>query len=244
MSHAHEGELWLSLCVLKLISGKLWQVFCSSARNAEGTSLSFQASVPCIAGLFVLTGCRGPPQSIVLPTQNRLIGGITVEYTPKKVFVLDGENYLELSCAEFRQQASITYQGRRFISLHGMLMEVSEDAYKAFYKDKRRQKYLNERSDDNGDFSYDMLTTDEFNGEDILVDEVADTAGQAERNLLLDKLRNALEQLSLDERQLIQALYVNQQTEREYAAQIGVYHNAIHYRKEQLLARLKKLLKK
>lgn len=33
------------------------------------------------------------------------------------------------------------------------------------------------------------------------------------------------------------------ETEREYASQIGVYHNAIHYRKEQILARLKKLLR-
>ena len=165
-----------------------------------------------------------------------------VEYTPKKVFVLENGTYLELSCTEFRRR-EYTYHGRRFIPLHGMLMEVPEDAYKAFYKRKRREKYLKDRSKDNGDFSYDMLTMDDFNGEDILVDTVADTQGQAERNLLLDKLRNALEQLSADDRELIQALYINQQTEREYAAQIGVYHNAIHYRKERLLAKLKKLLR-
>ena len=96
-----------------------------------------------------------------------------MEYTPKKVFVLDGKTYLELSYAEFRQQKD-TYHGRRFIPLHGMLMEVPEGDYKAFYKRKRREKYLKKRSKDNGDFSYDMLTTDEFNGEDILVDAVAD----------------------------------------------------------------------
>ena len=86
-----------------------------------------------------------------------------MEYTPKKVFVLDGKTYLELSYAEFRQQKD-TYHGRRFIPLHGMLMEVPEDAYKAFYKRKRREKYLKDRSKDNGDFSYDMLTTDEPQG--------------------------------------------------------------------------------
>ncbi len=165
-----------------------------------------------------------------------------MEYTPKKVFVLEDGTYLELSCAEFRRGED-TYHGRRFIPLHGMLMEVPEDEYKAFYKERRRQKYLAERSRDNGDFSYDMLTTDEFNGEDILVDTVADTAEQAERSLLLDKLRSALEELSLDDRQLIQALYVKQQTEREYASQIGVYRNGVHYCKEQILARLKKLLR-
>lgn len=90
-----------------------------------------------------------------------------MEYTPKKVFVLENGTYLELSCSEFRQKGD-TYSGRWFIPSHGMLMEVPEDAYKAFYKRKRRDKYLKERSKGNGDFSYDMLTTDEFNGEDIL----------------------------------------------------------------------------
>ena len=165
-----------------------------------------------------------------------------MEYAPKKVFVLEGKTYLELSYTEFRQQAD-AYQGRRFISLHGMLMEVSEDAYKAFYKDKRRQKYLNERSNDNGDFSYDMLTTDEFNGEDILVDTVADTAGKAEKNILLDKLRESLRQLSPNDQQLIQALYVQQMTEREYASICGIYHNAIHKQKKRILSKLKENLK-
>lgn len=165
-----------------------------------------------------------------------------MEYTPKKVFVLDGKTYLELSYAEFRQQRD-TYQGRRFIPLHGMLMEVSKDAYKSFYKDKRRQKYLNERSDDNGDFSYDMLTTDEFNGEDILVDAVADTQGEAEKNLLLDKLRQGIDSLSGYEQQLLHQLFSQRLSERTIADMYGVSQVAIHKQKARTLAKLKKLLK-
>ena len=165
-----------------------------------------------------------------------------VEYTPKKVFVLDDGRYLELSYTEFRQQKG-TYYGRKFIPLHGMLMEVSADAYKAFYKDKRRQKYLNERSDDNGDFSYDMLTSDEFNGEDILVDEVADTAGQAEKNLLLDKLRQTITLLSADEQRLLHQLFKQRLSERTIADMYSVSQVAIHKQKTRTLAKLKKLLK-
>ena len=165
-----------------------------------------------------------------------------MEYTPKKVFVMEDGTYHELSYAEFRQQAA-TYHSRRFISLHGMLMEVSEDAYKAFYKDKRRQKYLNERSNDNGDFSYDMLTTDEFNGEDILVDEAADTAGEAEKNLLLDKLRQAITLLSADEQRLLHQLFNQRLSERTIADMYSVSQVAIHKQKARTLAKLKKLLK-
>lgn len=164
-----------------------------------------------------------------------------MEYAPKKVFVLDGKTYLELSCAQFLRQKD-TYQGRRFIPLHGMLMEVSEDAYKAFYKDKRRQKYLKERSSDNGDFSYDMLTTDDFNGEDILVDTVADTAGQAEKNLLLDKLQKVITLLSADEQRLLYQLFDQQLSERTIANMYGVSQVAIHKQKARTLAKLKKLL--
>lgn len=164
-----------------------------------------------------------------------------MKYAPKKVFVLDGNTYLELTSEQFCQQKE-QYTGRRFLPLHGMLMEVSEADYKEFYREQRRQKYLDERSASNGDFSYDMLTTDEFNGEDILVDVLSATADQAEKKIYLDKLRKTLTQLSNNERQLIQALYFDQLSEREYAAQIGVYHNAVHYRKGQILAKLKKAM--
>ena len=100
---------------------------------------------------------------------------------------------------------------------------------------------LNERPDDNGDFSYDMLTTVEFNGEDILVDEVADTAGQAERNLLLDKLRLVIAGLSDGERQLLDALYYQGLTERDWSAQSGIPQKTINDRKKRLLIRLRKI---
>ena len=166
-----------------------------------------------------------------------------MEYTPKKVFVLEDGTYLELSCAEFRQKED-TYQDRRFIPLHGMLMEVPEDSYKAFYKRKRREKYLKDRSKDNGDFSYDMLTTDEFNGEDILTDETADTQGEAERNLLLDKLKGVLVDLSDSERELIDALFAQGLSEREWSAQTGIPQKTINNRKRSLLLKLRKIFEK
>ena len=166
-----------------------------------------------------------------------------VEYTPKKVFVFENGTYLELSYAEFSQRRDI-YQDRRFIPLHGMLMEVSEHDYKAFYRGKRHEKYLKERSRDNGDFSYDMLTTDEFNGEDIMVDTAADTQGLAERNLLLDKLKKALVVLPDSDRQLIDALFTHGLSEREWSALSGIPQKTINDRKKRLLLKLRKIFEK
>lgn len=55
-----------------------------------------------------------------------------------------------------------------------MIMEVSEKEYIGFYRNKRRQKYLDEQRRDNGDVSYDALNSDEINGEEILIAELPD----------------------------------------------------------------------
>ncbi|WP_322204460.1 sigma factor-like helix-turn-helix DNA-binding protein [Acutalibacter intestini] len=162
-----------------------------------------------------------------------------MKYPPRKVFVLEDGVYEELTYAQFNQKKTC-YAGRRFIPLHGMLMEVSESDYKAFYKDKRRQKYLDERSAKNGDFSYDMLTTDEFNGEDILVDMASDTAGDVEKKIMLDNLRLEFKRLSEDEQKILYLIYGQRLSERAVAERFHVSQNAIHRRKVQILAKLRK----
>lgn len=162
-----------------------------------------------------------------------------MKYPPRKVFVLEDGVYEELTYAQFNQKKTC-YTGRRFIPLHGMLMEVSESNYKAFYKDKRRQKYLDERSAKNGDFSYDMLTTDEFNGEDILVDMASDTAGDVENEIMLDNLQLEFKRLSEDEQKILYLIYSQQLSERAVAERFHVSQNAIHRRKVQILAKLRK----
>ena len=111
---------------------------------------------------------------------------------------------------------------------------------KTSYKDKRRQKYLDERSAKNGDFSYDMLTTDEFNGEDILVDMASDTAGDVEKKIMLDNLRLEFKRLSEDEQKILYLIYSQRLSERAVAERFHVSQNAIHRCKVQILAKLRK----
>ena len=71
-----------------------------------------------------------------------------MKYAPKKVFIIKDGGYQELTyeayCALCESDSS--YKDKRFIPLHGMLMEVTEDDFKEFYRNQRRQKYLEERS--------------------------------------------------------------------------------------------------
>lgn len=160
-----------------------------------------------------------------------------MKYAPNKVFILENGSYVEISYEELcrRNENDKNYEDKLFLPLHGMLMEVTADEYRTFYKNVRRQKYLKELSTANGDFSYDILTTDDFNGQDILVDEEQYVEEIVEKNTLLDKLNTCLPMLSVEEREIIQMIFFEELTEREVAKKQGISQVAVHKRKQRIL---------
>lgn len=162
-----------------------------------------------------------------------------MKYAPKKVFILEKGNYKEITYSELKQ---LEQADKFFLPLHGMLMEVTEETYRDYYRDKRRQRYIDERSRLNGDVSYNALDTDETLGEDVFADEKTDVEAEVINKMTVAELRKAFLLLSPDERELITAIYIQNLTEREYAKQKGVYHNAVHKRKLRILEKLKKFL--
>lgn len=84
-----------------------------------------------------------------------------------------------------------------------------------------------------------------------LADQEVQFAGETEsveetvlRKIQYAQLHKALSLLSDDERELIDRLFFQNQTEREAAADMGIYHNAIHKRKNRILGKLKNFLEK
>lgn len=166
------------------------------------------------------------------------------KYANAKCFILSPEGYLEITYSELcrRRDIDTAYENKKFIPLHGMLMEVTPEEYIRFYQEQRRQKYLDERSESNGDISVDMLTTDAMNGADILVSPEEPVDEQAIRQVMMDKLKSALLLLTADEMDLIYALFYEGLTERQYADQKGVYRNAVHKKKQRILKKIKNFL--
>lgn len=78
-----------------------------------------------------------------------------MKHIPKKVFILEDSKYIETTYEEFnrRKQADESYREKRFLSMHGMLMEVTKEEYLSYYKEKRRQRYIEERAKKFGTFS-------------------------------------------------------------------------------------------
>lgn len=66
------------------------------------------------------------------------------KYAPRKVFILENGEYVELTYEEFEscKANDPTYEDRYFIPVQGFLMEVSKEHYKDFYRAKEREAYL------------------------------------------------------------------------------------------------------
>ena len=169
-----------------------------------------------------------------------------MKYAPKKVFILENGKYKEITYSELQEleQSDKAYLEKFFLPLYGMLMEVTEETYKAYYKDKRRQKYIDERSLLNGDVSYDALDTDETLGAEGFADTKTDVEAAVINKMTVSELRKAFLLLSPDERELIKVLFIDGATERKAAEIYGISQVAIHKRKNRILAKLKDFLEK
>ena len=87
-----------------------------------------------------------------------------------------------------------------------------------------------------------MLTTDDFNGEDILISPDMSVEETVDHNMLLEKLKDCLSQLTKDEMYLITALFFEGFSERKLSEITGIPQKTIDDRKHQILIKLKGFL--
>lgn len=74
-------------------------------------------------------------------------------------------------------------------------------------------------------------------------EETASAEEQALQNIQTQQLHKALLLLSDDERDLIERLFFQEQTEREIAAVYGLSQNAVNKRRKRVLDKLRELIK-
>ena len=166
-----------------------------------------------------------------------------MKYAPKKVFIKENNIYIEITNEEHeaRKATDKQYAKRWFIPMHGMLMEVEEDFYKDFYRQKERDDYLSWRAK-NKDISYNDYDTEECSGEDMLIDPDDDVATQVTDKLMLEKLRSVLPLLPEDEYKLIHEHYFLGISQVELSALYGRNQSNISRKIARILEKLKNFL--
>ena len=165
---------------------------------------------------------------------------------PKAVYIIENGGYTELTYEEFcrREQICPLYADKLFLPLYGSLMEVSKEDYEEYYRQRNRQIYIDRRASRNGDVSYNALTTDEFNGEDILIAEQPDVCDTVVESIMTDKLKEAILKLTDEEQLLIYRHYYADIPGTELAEIYGVSQQAISKRIAKIRVKLKNLLEK
>ena len=165
---------------------------------------------------------------------------------PKAVYIIENGGYTELTYEEFRRLVQICplYADKLFLPLYGSLMEVSKEDYEEYYRQRNRQIYIDRRASRNGDVSYNALTTDEFNGEDILIAEQPDVCDTVVESIMTDKLKEAILKLTDEEQLLIYRHYYADIPGTELAEIYGVSQQAISKRIAKIRVKLKNLLEK
>ena len=129
----------------------------------------------------------------------------------------------------------------KFIPIDNRMYEATPEQFQEWKREQNRKAYLKTTVPKPTVIPLEATDSDGTQLYEHVPDQDVDVAKEATLNLMLEALRNALLQLSEDERQLIHALFCEGLTEREYAKVIGISQPAVHKRLVKLLGKLRKL---
>ncbi|MDL2301063.1 sigma-70 family RNA polymerase sigma factor [Lachnospiraceae bacterium OttesenSCG-928-D06] len=129
------------------------------------------------------------------------------------------------------------------IIVDGTSVPVSEEVYKAYYQEENHVKYLEKKDKQNKVTSYSFFDGEGLSGEEVIPDLSAALEDTVIEKIINENLHKVIAQLEESERELIDLLFFQEQSERELAQLYGVSQPAVHKRKNKILKKLKNLLK-
>ena len=129
-----------------------------------------------------------------------------------------------------------------YLYVNGQRVKVSEQIYKVYWREKEHEKYLEQVDKKNHLLFFSSLDHD-WNFVDNLADESVDVEKIIETQILIETVRNAVSRLNDEERDIIERLYFNDETLSSVARSKKVSYQAIQWRKNNILKKLKVILK-
>ena len=126
------------------------------------------------------------------------------------------------------------------IKVEGKLIEVTSDVYYAYFRMERQERWQEEKQQGHAVVSYDALDDGETVGVEVVPDLTTPSMEEAVMTREIhEKLHRALDALPKAERELIQAIYFDGFTEKEYAVSSGLSQQGVSYRLRKILSKLR-----
>jgi len=136
---------------------------------------------------------------------------------------------------------------KNIITVDDQDVEVTDEVFKAYSQMDRRERYQEELDSKETFLSLEKLSEDEVSLDMRMFglclsaeDEYIESISAAEKDRIKIALKDALKTLTKNEQSMIQAIYFDGISAREYARRSGVYPRAVMYRLEQLQEKLRK----
>lgn len=121
-------------------------------------------------------------------------------------------------------------------------IEVSEEVYREYYKEREHEKYIDKVSKEKN-ISLDELMEIGFSIESNSTTISKESAeDEAIKNILIEQIKEKLELLEPEELFLIKEIFENGVSERELAKKMNVHRKTIYNKRMKLLEKLRKLI--
>ena len=129
-----------------------------------------------------------------------------------------------------------------YLYAKGKAVPVSEEVYKAYWKITEHEKYIYRK-----DREHCVLPFSSFNYDghfvDNIIDEKIDLEKFVEVKMQIEELHRALNTLTKEERELMEAIFYKEESLRAIGKKEKVSHQAIGQRRDKILEKLKEILK-
>lgn len=161
------------------------------------------------------------------------------------IFILKDKNntsagYIQVTEEELQAYKRNSEEKVYLINLGHSIMETDEANFRAFYKERRREKYLREEAQlAGGVISLNAIDSEELDGVGAVVDTSEPLDEKIMRKIMIEKLPEAISILNDEEKELICQLYFNHKSERQLATELGVSNVTVNKRKNKALCKLK-----
>lgn len=128
------------------------------------------------------------------------------------------------------------------VVIHNVAFEINEADYLELERERNKERYRKRRDIEMGILSLNAIDDEAGTGESKLIDTRINVEDEVINNLMIEKLRTCLSELSNDEFFIIEQLIYQEKSERELSKIIAIPQKTINDRKNKILAKLKKLL--
>ena len=128
-----------------------------------------------------------------------------------------------------------------YLYVNGQKVKVSEEIYKVYWREKEHEKYLEQVDRKNHLLFFSSLDQD-GHFVDSIIDESVDVEKIVETQMMIEAVRNAISRLNAEEKDIIERLYFHDEPVRSVAKLKRVSYQAIQWRKNKSLQKLKLFL--